>query len=237
MISSKPVVIPFDWVVIKVGGSLLGWPELPRRLAAFLADPRGDKACLSERAVLVAGGGAFADLIRTMDHIHALGDQKAHKLAIRSLDLTAVLLAGLLPGSAVVHRPEDLQACAQRGQVPILSPRRMLEEVDDHGLNPLPATWDVTSDSIAARLAVLLGARRLTLLKSVGHSSNIGRGEAARLALVDAMFPQVSSPLEIVELVCLRDCLPVPRTLFNNRIDFGTERATNSTGGEHPAVG
>ncbi len=46
-----------------------------------------------------------------MDQTHDLGDQKAHRLAIRSLDLTAELLAALLRGFAVVHRPEDLWAC------------------------------------------------------------------------------------------------------------------------------
>ena len=123
------------------------------------------------------------------------GRPEAHRLAIMSLDLTAELLAALLPGFAVVHRPEDLWACRNLGQVPILAPRRFLDEVDDRGPDPLAASWDVTSDSIAARIAVLLGARRLILLKSVGLSADIDRGEAARLGLVDAMFPQIASEL------------------------------------------
>ena len=60
-----------------------------------------------------------------MDQTHGLGDEKAHRLAIRSLDLTAELLAALLPGSAVVHRPEDLRACRKLGQIPILAPGRI----------------------------------------------------------------------------------------------------------------
>jgi len=195
------------------GGSLLDWPELPGRLAAFLEAQCGHAACLRDKAVLIAGGGPFADLIRTMDQTHDLGDQKAHRLAIRSLDLTAELLAALLPGFAVVHRPEDLWACRNLGQVPILAPGRFLEEVDDRGPDPLAASWDVTSDSIAARIAVLLGARRLVLLKSVGLSADIDRGEAARIGLVDAMFPRIASALEVVELVCLRDAEPQRRLL------------------------
>src|SRR5208282_1467619 len=120
-------------VVIKVGGSLLDWPELPGRLAAFLDNRRGHEACLREQAVLVAGGGPFADLIRTMDQTHDLGDLKAHRLAIRSLDLTAELLAALSPGFAVVNRTEGLWESRNLGQVPILAPRRFLEEVDDRG--------------------------------------------------------------------------------------------------------
>ena len=111
-ISTHLATWTFGLVVIKVGGSLLDWPELPGRLAAFLDNHRGHEPCLREQAVLVAGGGPFADLIRTMDQTHDLGDQKAHRLAIRSLDLTAELLAALLPGFAVVHRPED---CGRAG--------------------------------------------------------------------------------------------------------------------------
>ena len=104
-------------------------------------------------------------------------------------------------------------------------PRRFLEEVDDRGPDPLAASWDVTSDSIAARIAVLLGARRLILLKSVGLSADIDRDEAARLGLVDAMFPQIASELEVVELVCLRGCEPLARVLTDNRGGSRTERA------------
>ncbi len=200
-------------VAIKVGGSLLDWPELPGRLAAFLDNQSGRAACLRAQAVLVAGGGPFADLIRTMDRTHDLGDQQAHRLAIRSLDVTAELLAALLPGSAVVHRLDDLGTCRNSGRVPILAPGRILEDVDDRGPDPLPASWDVTSDSIAARLAVLLGAGRLILLKSVGLSADIDRGEAARRGLVDAMFPRIASALEVVELVGLRDREPRARLL------------------------
>jgi 5-(aminomethyl)-3-furanmethanol phosphate kinase len=211
-------------VVIKVGGSLLDWPELPRRLAGFLDHPRGQEARLRERAVLVAGGGAFADLIRTMDQTHALGDHKAHRLAIRSLDLTAELLAALTPGSTVAHWPEDLRACRNLGQVPILAPWRLLEEVDDRGADPLPASWDVTSDSIAARIAVLLGARRLILLKSVGLYADIDRDEAARAGLIDPMFPAVARQLEVVEIVCLRDAEPERRLLTADRKASATVR-------------
>lgn len=122
--------------------------------------------------------GLAAELFATsLDVFLTLGDL----LAISSLDLTTELLAALLPGFAVVHRTEDLWACRNLGQVPILAPGRFLEEFDDRGPDPLAASWDVTSDSIAARIAVLLGARRLILLKSVGLSADIDRGGAARL--------------------------------------------------------
>ncbi len=87
----------------------------------------------------------------------------------------------------------------------------------------------MTSDSIAARIAVLLGARRLILLKSVGLAADIDSGEAARLGLVDAMFPRIASELEVVELVCLRDREPLTRVLTDIRGASEPERARNST--------
>jgi aspartokinase-like uncharacterized kinase len=237
MISAKAAAFPLEFVVIKVGGSLLDWPELPRRLASFLADPRDQGACLRGRAVLIAGGGAFADLIRTMDQTHALGDQKAHRLAISSLDLTADLLAALLPGSIVVQKPEEVRVRVELGEVPILAPGRLLEEHDNHHPDPLPACWDVSSDSIAARVAFLLGVQRLILLKSAGHWSDIRRDEAARLGLVDALFPKIARPLEVVELVCLRDRLPVPRRLLDDRIDVLMNSSTNLARPGGSAVG
>lgn len=217
MISAHPVKLASGLVVIKVGGSLLDWPELPRRLAAFLDDDRGHEANPRKQAVLIAGGGLFADLVRTMDRIFDLGDQRAHRLAIHALDLTAELLAALLPGSAVVHRPEEIRSCWNLGQVPILAPCRFLEEIDDRGPDPLAASWEVTSDSIAARMAILLQARRLILLKSARLSADIGRGEAARSGLVDPMFPLIARQLEVVELVCLRDPEPQRRVLTADR--------------------
>ncbi len=73
--SGRPVASSLGLVVIKVGGSLFDWPELPRRLAAFLDRNRSHEPCLREQAVLIAGGGPFADIIRTMDKTHSLGDE------------------------------------------------------------------------------------------------------------------------------------------------------------------
>ena len=132
-------------VVIKVGGSLLDWPELPGRLGVFLKE-------LGERkVVLIAGGGAVVDVVRAMDRTHGLGEERSHWLAIRGMDLTAALLASILPGSRLVERLEELRPVWERCEVPVLSTRGLLERMDAPGADPLPASWDVTSDSIAAR--------------------------------------------------------------------------------------
>jgi aspartokinase-like uncharacterized kinase len=199
--------------LIKVGGSLLDWPELPARLAAFLDWYREVEPRYGTRVVLIAGGGPAADLIRVMDRIHGLGEERAHRLAIRVLDWTADLLASLLPGAMVVRRPEALRSAWNARRIPILAPLRILEEFDSHGRDPLPATWEATSDSIAASIAVYLSASRLVLLKSRPLPLGAGIDEAARNGLVDPLFPRIARGLEAVATVCLRDPQPTLRIL------------------------
>ncbi len=185
-------------VVIKVGGSLLGWPELPKRLGTFL-EQRADA-----RQVLIVGGGPVADIIRAVDRTHALGEEHAHWLAIRGLDLTAHVLAALVPRLEVVETTAQLAGCSARNHHPVLAPRRFLEE-DDARPDPLPHRWEVTSDSIGARLAGRLGASELVLLKSAPLPPGADLLAAARLGLVDPLFPEISAGLERVLYVNLRE--------------------------------
>jgi aspartokinase-like uncharacterized kinase len=203
--SASPILAQPGRIVIKVGGSLLEWPELPRRLTQFLEDCRVAGGSSRPNIALMAGGGPAADLVRTMDRIHGLGDEQAHRLAIDALELNARILASLLPGCTVVERPDEIDRVCDRGQVAVLSPRRFLEESDGRRTDPLPASWDITSDSIAARLAADLRASRLVLLKSASLPDGADRAEAARLGLVDPFFPSVARQLEIVVYVCLRE--------------------------------
>jgi 5-(aminomethyl)-3-furanmethanol phosphate kinase len=190
--------------VIKVGGSLLDWTELPRRLTEFLDSRRASTP--AERTILIAGGGPAADLIRGLDRTHGLGDQTAHLLALHALDLTAILLAAILPGSFPVDRIEALSMAWDAGVVPILVPRPILSTIDraGSGLDPLPASWDVTSDTIAARIAVYLEAECLILLKSASLPVGTSRDDAARLGLVDPLLPVVSRALPRVAYLNLR---------------------------------
>ena len=57
--------------------------------------------------------------------------------------------------------------------------------------------WHSTSDAIAARLALSIGAAELVLLKSTALPEGISRADAADLGLVDASFPTVSGTLAV----------------------------------------
>jgi acetylglutamate kinase len=85
-----------------------------------------------------------------------------------------------------------------------LAPRRFITEIDRQGANPLPEGWDVTSDAIAARVAAHMQADCLVLLKSAPLPLGATRRDAARLGLVDPIFPRAAEAISRVEYVNLR---------------------------------
>jgi 5-(aminomethyl)-3-furanmethanol phosphate kinase len=197
--------------ILKVGGSLFRWPELPRRFAEMIEARRVVNR--GERLVLIAGGGPAADVIRDLDKNHGLGDPSSHRLALHAMDLTAVILAELLPGAVPIQSLDALNAVWSARAIPVLAPRLILAELERLGEVGLPENWDVTSDTIAARVAVHMGADRLTLLKSASLPPGTTRLEAARLGLVDALLPIVSRPLKQVEYLNLREPANQPQLL------------------------
>ncbi len=156
--------------VVKVGGSLYDWPELRPRLGEYLAGLGGAK-------IVVPGGGPFADAARRLDAAHRLGDPAAHRFALASLAAPAAFLRELLGPGVVVFDPAlELEAIESK-------------------FGPVPQSWDVTTDSLAAYIAADRGAR-LVLLKSRGltpgeASGSLGPAEcraAEAAGLVDAHF-------------------------------------------------
>jgi probable H4MPT-linked C1 transfer pathway protein len=191
---SIPCPSPGPATLFKLGGSLLDWPGLP----AALAEIAGDAA--SGRAALLVGGGAIVESLRDLDRLHGLGDAAAHALAMRALDLTAHVAAAMAPGRlVVVATPDACEGAWRSGLLPVLAPRAMLPD------DVLPASWDVTSDTIAAHLAVRLGASRLVLLKSAPLPPDFTRADAARRGLVDPAFPAASAAIPTVLYRNLRD--------------------------------
>jgi len=175
--------------VYKVGGSLFDWPELFDRLPRFLGEEGG-------RALLVAGGGAAADVVREWDRVHALGEERAHRLAIKSLCLGEAFLADGLPGAAAVCDRDEAVRAWREGRTPILCVDRFLASEETGGREPLPHRWDVTSDSIAAWVAVRWPAE-LTLLKSTS-------ADAGGPSFVDPYFPTVAAEVRRKGWVNLR---------------------------------
>jgi aspartokinase-like uncharacterized kinase len=168
-------------IVAKVGGSLYDLPDLSPRLRAWLAGVQG------ARVLLVPGGGPTVDAIRRLDAVHTLGEEASHWLALQALSVNAHFLASLLPDVPVVETPHTSPF-----SVAVLSPWPFLRD-DEGRAGCLPHHWDVTSDSVAARAAVLLGATELVLLKSVTiplPPDGDWRDASCR-GWIDGYFPQV----------------------------------------------
>ncbi len=142
--------------VVKVGGSLSQGEHLPA-LGKRLSEVGKHHPLL-----VVPGGGPFADTVRILDGRHNLGDSAAHWMAILGMDQYGWLLSELVPRSVPVWSLAAARSVSQAGRVPILLPWRLLYETD-----PLPHSWQVTSDSIAAWVAGEVQAPRLVLLKNV----------------------------------------------------------------------
>jgi 5-(aminomethyl)-3-furanmethanol phosphate kinase len=167
-------------IVVKVGGSLLDWPELGPRLRTWLA------GC-GDRGLLIPGGGPTTDVIRALDDRHGLGEERAHWLALRALTLNAHFLAALLPAAEMVADHADMVRVWQTGRTPILDAHALLL-ADEGRPGALPHTWAAGSDLVALRAAALFGAARLVLLKSISVPEDLDWEERSRRGLVDGDF-------------------------------------------------
>jgi 5-(aminomethyl)-3-furanmethanol phosphate kinase len=144
--------------VVKVGGGLAR--EAGDGALRTLCRAIGD-AGARHPLLVVPGGAAFADAVREHDSRFALSELAAHRMAILAMDQFGWLLSDLIPGAVSCTDLAAAGAAAARGSTPVLLPAELL--VGD----PLPASWGVTSDSIAAWVAGAADAGRLVLVKPV----------------------------------------------------------------------
>lgn len=140
------------WVV-KLGGSLLSGGYLRSWI---------DVLARSSRAlVVVPGGGPFADQVRAAQRRWDLDDHTAHHMAVLAMEQTAHLLCGLDSrlGRLVDTTARAFGECAGGAQVWFPATSMLADDAT-------PRSWDVTSDSLAAILALRLRAGGLVLVKS-----------------------------------------------------------------------
>jgi 5-(aminomethyl)-3-furanmethanol phosphate kinase len=159
--------------VVKVSGSLYDWPALGAKLRAYLA------SLDAHNVLLVPGGGATVDAIRALDCVHLLGEEESHWLALEALSVNARFLQRLAPDARII-------ADVNEPGFAILDPAPFFR-ADEGRPNHLPHAWNVTSDSLAARVAALAEARELILLKSAAWAGP-DWDAASRAGVVDAYF-------------------------------------------------
>ncbi len=163
--------------IVKLGGSLADSKHLAGWLAAL--------ATCGGRAILVPGGGPFADAIRTAQAQMGFSDGVAHHLALLAMEQYGQALASLMPGLRMAASAAAMRRVLRGGGVPIWSPTAMVLRRPE-----IPASWDVTSDSLAAWLAGHMGARRLVVVKHGEMTiSPVQASDLAARGVVDRAFP------------------------------------------------
>jgi len=188
--------------VIKVGGSLFSWDKLPSSVLDWLARQT------PMHNVLLAGGGEFADIVRSADRRFDLGPHASHWICIDLLRATSRLLASLLPDAEFYSRVSDLTRRLQEDAVSgllIFDPVQFLYEIEPSSAGErLSCAWDTTTDSIAARIAENLKADELVLLKSVTPQGAKSLESLAEQGIVDVFFTRASKSVHNVRVVNLR---------------------------------
>ena len=183
--------------VMKLGGSLFDFPELSGRLVQFLDEQ------IFARPVIIPGGGRFADEVRRLDNLYNLGETQSHELAVKTLSLTSRLIAGMSSRFQFASSPDQLPEIWNAELLPVLDVTELVLRQSS-----LPASWEVTSDSIAAWLCSLHQDSQLVLMKSVPFDGTVSLSEAAKLGLVDDHFPTAASGLRQLSWCNLRDANP-----------------------------
>ncbi len=165
-------------VVVKLGGSLATAGTLWSWVSLLAEHGRG-------RCAVVPGGGVFADGVRAAQRRLGFSDRAAHRMALLAMEQYALLLADLQPDWRLCTSAAEIATALADGRVAVWLPRRMIDADPD-----VPATWDVTSDSLAAWLAGRLRAARLILVKSAAAPQPpLSARGLAEAGLVDAAFP------------------------------------------------
>jgi 5-(aminomethyl)-3-furanmethanol phosphate kinase len=164
------------WVV-KIGGSLLGSPELERWLEVAAKHSDG-------KIIIVPGGGPFADAVRAAQRLSKISDECAHRLAVLAMDQFGLMLANMNPELATARTECEIDERTWQHRGIIWLPSRMVLNSDS-----IPKNWDMTSDSLAAWLAQKLEAQHLILVKSEKPSEKkLSLKTITQDGLVDAEF-------------------------------------------------
>jgi dihydroneopterin aldolase len=165
-------------IIVKLGGS----HAFAKHLTAWL----DALALAAGRVVIVPGGGPLADAVREAQPAMGFDDHAAHRMALLAMEQFGCALAGLRPSLKLADSPAAIRAALRAGGVPVWAPTRMVLKAKD-----VPASWGVTSDSLAAWLAGALGAKLLLLVKSSeAPQGPVRAADVAARGMVDLCFPR-----------------------------------------------
>jgi aspartokinase-like uncharacterized kinase len=143
--------------VAKIGGSLAQHPEALRSLCTKVGE-----IAKKHRLLIVPGGGVFADAVRETEKQFCTSVYVSHKMAVLGMDQFGLLLSELIPDAIAIASLEKSKDYWKSETTPVFLPSKMMFREE-----PLEASWEVTSDSIAAFVACRVNADAVILAKDV----------------------------------------------------------------------
>ena len=174
---------PSVLTVVKLGGSLalspgrVGWLNT-------LAEWGGP-------LILVPGGGPFAECVRKAQSAMGFNNLAAHRLALMAMGQYGIALTAHSKAFALAATQDEIELALGGGKIPVWLPEKMALAAKD-----VPASWEVTSDSLAVWLAGLFGAHRLLLIKSLDLAAPAPAFALAEKKIVDPAFPRFAAKVK-----------------------------------------
>jgi aspartokinase-like uncharacterized kinase len=167
-------------IIVKLGGSLARERQFARWVEAVRHSKSG--------AIIVPGGGPFADCVRDAQRSMRFSDAAAHRMALLAMEQFAIACAASFPEALLIGEEAQLRLIGE-ARTAFWLPSRMALGADD-----LPENWQVTSDTLAAWLALRLAASALVIVKSVGAKTDpIAADALVEREIVDPLFARFAA--------------------------------------------
>ena len=167
-------------LVARIGDGLAATPHLKVWLDALAAWPGA--------LVIAPGAGPFGVSARGAVQAMELNAVVAQRIALMAMDQYAVALAAVRPSPVIADADDVLRAAIAARRIAIWAPARMAAAATD-----IPATSEISSDSLACWLAGKLGAAHLLLIEEADPPTPVSTAWLAKRAMVDARFPDFAA--------------------------------------------
>ena len=192
--------------VVKLGGSTADHKAMDVWTAAL--------AVARLPLVVVPGGGAFADQVRDEQRRLGFSDAAAHAMAILAMDQFGQVILDRHERFSAARSPEEIDQALADGKIPVWLPSAMAIPAQE-----IPASWGITSDSLAAWLAGKLDAEALLLIKqSRAFANEDSVADLMARGIVDACFATMLPPGVALFVAGPHDAAMAAATLSSGRL-------------------
>jgi len=162
-------------IIVKIGGKIL---EDSESIESTISQLKGilHRNSLISKIIIIPGGGSYANFIRKIDIVLNIGDNLAHWMAILAMDYNGIELNKKFSDIEKISDFEQLEKVLSednKNRIFIFGPFEYLYNND-----PLPHSWEVTSDSITLYIASKLKLKECFLIKNIDGIFIKGQKEA-----------------------------------------------------------